>query len=70
MAPPAIDKWGPGSRVPAIIISPFARRHYVDHTQYETVSILALIETRWHLTALTSRDAKAANLTGAFDFTQ
>ena len=70
VAPPVIDRWGPGSRVPTIIISPFARKKFIDHTQYETVSILAFIEARWHLTALTSRDAKAANLTAAFDFTQ
>ena len=50
VAPPVIDtKWGPGTRVPGIIISPFARRGYVDHTQYETVSILSFIEKRWHL---------------------
>ncbi len=68
VAPPVIDKWGPGSRVPAIIISPFAKKGYVDHTQYETVSILKFIETRWGLQALTDRDAKAADLTAAFDF--
>jgi phospholipase C len=70
VAPPKIDRWGPGTRVPAVIISPFARRGYVDHTQYETVSILALIEQRWGLAALSDRDAKATPLTNAFDFTQ
>ncbi|HTE44988.1 MAG TPA: acid phosphatase [Gemmatimonadaceae bacterium] len=70
VAPPVIDKWGPGSRVPGIIISPYARKHFVDHTPYETVSILSFIEARWHLDALGTRDAKAANLTGAFDFSQ
>src|SRR5213078_1566290 len=43
------DRWGPGVRVPAIIISPYAKRGFVDHTPYETVSILKLIETRWNL---------------------
>ena len=70
VAPPVIDKWGPGARVPTLIISPFARKGYVDHTQYETLSILSFIESRWHLTPLNSRDGKAANLTGAFDFSQ
>jgi phospholipase C len=65
VAPPAGDRWGPGTRVATIIISPFARRHFVDHTQYETVSILALIEHRWGLAPLGARDARAAPLTGA-----
>jgi len=70
VAPPKIDRWGPGSRVPAIIISPFAKHGFIDHTQYETVSILALIEKRFGLPALGTRDAAAANLLNAFDFTQ
>jgi phospholipase C len=70
VAPPKIDKWGPGTRVPAIIISPYAKRGYVDHTTYETVSILKFIEERYGLAALATRDARAADLTGAFDFSQ
>jgi phospholipase C len=54
--------------VPAIVISPFARRHYVDHTTYDTTSILAFIEKRFGLQPLTSRDAAASPLMGAFDF--
>ncbi len=46
------DRWGPGSRVPAIIISPFAKKHHVDHTVYDTTAILRLIEARWHLEPL------------------
>ena len=69
VAPPAIDKkWGPGTRVPAIIISPFAKKGYVDHTQYETVSILSFIEKRWSLTPLATRDQNATPLTNAFSF--
>lgn len=68
VSPPVIDKWGPGSRIPAIIISPFAKKGYVDHTQYETVSILAFIEKRWGLKPLNSRDGNANPLSGAFDF--
>ncbi len=68
--PPTTDGWGPGSRVPAIIISPFARRGYVDHTQYETVSILKFIETRFNLRPLSSRDTAAADLLNAFNFNQ
>jgi phospholipase C len=70
VAPPVIDKWGPGARVPTIVISPYARKAYIDHTSLETVSILTFIEKRWNLQALSTRDAHAADLTSAFDFTQ
>jgi len=63
VAPPEVDKWGPGTRVPAIIVSPFAKRGYVDHTFYDTTSVLKLIETRFQLAPLTSRDAQANDLT-------
>ncbi|WP_214070670.1 alkaline phosphatase family protein [Mucilaginibacter sp. dw_454] len=68
VAPPVIDKWGPGSRVPALVISPFAKKGYVDHTQYETVSILAFIEKRWGIAPLTDRDKKADPFSHAFNF--
>ena len=59
VAPPKGDRWGPGTRVPAIVISPFARKGTVDHTVYDTASILRLI-TRVHglekLDGLTERD--------------
>jgi phospholipase C len=66
--PPKVDPWGPGSRVPAIVISPFARQGYVDSTVYETTSITALIEHRWALPPLGTRDANDADLSNAFDF--
>ncbi|HWE10496.1 MAG TPA: alkaline phosphatase family protein, partial [Solirubrobacteraceae bacterium] len=50
--PPKLDRWGDGTRVPAIVISPFAKRHYVDHTTYDTTSILAFIEKRFDLRPL------------------
>ncbi|MEP6684383.1 MAG: alkaline phosphatase family protein [Parafilimonas sp.] len=69
VAPPVIDtKWGPGTRVPGIIISPFAKKGFVDHTQYETSSILAFIEHRWNLEPLASRDKNADPFTNAFNF--
>ena len=43
VAPPKGDRWGPGTRIPALIISPFAKKGFVDHTQYDTTSILRLI---------------------------
>jgi phospholipase C len=47
VSPPVADRWGPGLRVPTLIISPFARRGFVDHTFYDTTSILKMIETRF-----------------------
>jgi phospholipase C len=66
--PPVIDRWGPSNRVPTIIISPWARRSYIDSTRYETVSLLRFIEWRWGVAPLAARDTHAANLVGAFDF--
>jgi phospholipase C len=63
-----IDRWGPSNRVPTIIISPWARRSYIDSTRYETVSLLRFIEWRWGVAPLAARDTHAANLVGAFDF--
>ena len=66
--PPTVDRWGPGTRVPAVIVSPWAKRGFVDHTTYDTTSILKFIETRWGLAPLGGRDAAAADLANAFDF--
>jgi phospholipase C len=57
--PPPVraDGWGVGVRVPAIVISPFGQQGGIDSTEYETVSILRLIERRFHLAPLSSRDA-------------
>jgi phospholipase C len=70
VSPPAGDQWGPGTRVPTFIISPFAKKGFIDSTTYDVSSILALIEHRWGLSALGTRDAKAADLSIAFDFSQ
>jgi phospholipase C len=70
VAPPVVDRWGPGIRVPTLIISPFARRGFVDHNLYDTTSILALIEHRWGLQPLTDRDANADDMAGALDFSE
>ena len=43
VAPPKGDRWGPGTRVPALVVSPFAKKGTVDHTVYDTGSILRLI---------------------------
>jgi acid phosphatase len=43
VAPPKGDRWGPGSRIPAIVVSPFAKKGHVDHTLYDTTSIIRFI---------------------------
>jgi len=67
VAPPIRDIWGPGVRVPGIIISPLAKTNYVDHTAYETLSILKTIEQRFGVAPLTSADASAPSLAPAFN---
>jgi phospholipase C len=60
VAPPKADRFGPGTRIPAIIVSPFAKKGFVDHTQYDTNSILRLIAKRYGLPVLpgiATRDA-------------
>ena len=66
--PPVVDRWGPGSRIPAIIIGPFAKTATVDHTQYETVSILSFIEHRWGIAPLADRDKNANPFRNALIF--
>ena len=62
------DRWGPGSRVPAIIISPFARRGHVDKTPYDTTSVLKFITRRFALEPLPGVREKAGDLSNAFAF--
>jgi acid phosphatase len=68
--PVRADKWGVGVRVPGIVVSPFARKSNIDHTEYETVSILKLIEGRFDLAPLSARDSDPAvnDLTHALRF--
>ncbi|VVM07306.1 acid phosphatase [Methylacidimicrobium tartarophylax] len=68
VAPPAGDRWGPGPRVPAILISPYTQKGTVDHRGYETVSFLRMLEWRFGLKPLADRDAKAANLAECLDW--
>jgi len=68
VAPPKGDRFGPGSRIPTIVISPFAKRHYVDHTQYDTTSILKFITRRFDLEPLPGVREGAGDLTAAFAF--
>ena len=58
-----------GFRVPCLLISPRARRHYVGHQTYDHTSILKMIEWRFGLGSLTPRDQAARNLAEVLDFT-
>ena len=68
VAPPVVDRFGPGSRIPALIVSPFSKGGHVDHGVYDTTSILKFIENRFGLEPLTERDAKATSLQQALKF--
>ncbi len=68
--PPQVDQYGFGFRVPALIISPYAKQGFVDNTLTEFASTLKLIETLFNLPSLGTRDAKADNLLEAFNFYQ
>ena len=61
------DRWGPGTRIPALVISPHAKRGYVDKTPYDTTSIIKFITRRFGLEPLPGVRANAGDLTNAFD---
>ena len=70
VAPPTLDYISLGPRVPALFISPYSRRHYVDHHRLEFDSILKLIEQDFRLPALTDRDRHANSLLSALSLKQ
>jgi phospholipase C len=57
------DRFGPGTRIPTLVISPFAKRGYVDHTAYDTTSILKFITRRFGLEPLPGVREKNGDLT-------
>jgi len=70
VAPPQLDAWGLGPRVPMIIISPYAISGKISHTTYEFSSVLKFIEKVYGLPALTRRDNDANDISDAFNFNQ
>src|SRR6202035_3221486 len=56
-----------GFRVPSIVVSPYAKRYHVSHVVYDHTSILAFLERKWNLQAMTYRDANANDLTDFLD---
>ncbi|HEV2728922.1 MAG TPA: choice-of-anchor D domain-containing protein, partial [Terriglobales bacterium] len=69
-APPDLDTFGLGPRVPLLVISPFSRKGYISPTQYEFSSVLKFIEERFGLAPLSNRDANANAITDSFNFAQ
>lgn len=63
--PGGYDRYG--FRVPAVIVSPFAKKDYVSHVLHDHTSILKLVATKWNLPALTYRDANADALLDCLD---
>jgi phospholipase C len=70
VAPPQVDGDGYGFRVPAIIVSPYARTGTIDNTTYDFTSVLRFIEDNWSLQPLTARDATANSIADALDLTR
>lgn len=68
--PPQLDYQGLGFRVPMLVISPYAKKGYVSHTQYEFGSILKFVENTFALGSLYATDARATSIADCFDFHQ
>ena len=70
VAPPQIDQYGLGIRVPGLVISPYAKEGYIDHNTYSFESWLKIVEERFSVNPMTARDTNALDMLDAFDFTQ
>ena len=66
--PQTYDRYG--FRVPAVIVSPYARPGYVSSQTFDHASVLKLIEQKWNLPPLTARDAAARAPLDALDFSR
>lgn len=70
VAPPQVDRMGLGFRVPLIVISPYAKRHYVSHVQHEFGSLIKFTEQVFSLPSLQTTDERSDALRDCFDFNQ
>jgi phospholipase C len=59
------DRWGPGTRIPALLVGPMVKRGFVDTTPYDTTSILKFLTERFDLTPLPGVRAKVGNFSAA-----
>jgi phospholipase C len=66
--PPKVDRFGYGFRVPALMVSPYAKRGHIDSTTLDYTSMLRFIEVNWNIRPLARRDAEADPMLSAFDF--
>jgi acid phosphatase len=67
VAPPKADFWGPATRVPALIISPFSKKGYVDSVPYDTTSIVKFLTRRFGLEPLPGARAVVSDLSNSLD---
>jgi phospholipase C len=65
-----LDRCGPGPRLPLLVISPYSKRNYIDHTQTDQASVLRFIEDNWNTGRIgdSSFDATAGSISGMLDF--
>ncbi len=68
--PPQLDYTSLGMRVPLIVVSPYAKHHFVSKTQYEFGSVLKFIEQTFGTKSLGYTDARANSIVDMFDFSQ
>ena len=60
------DAWGPGSRTPAMVISPYTWRGGVQHTTYDSLSVMKTFEEQYRLDPLGESDKRVASLADCF----
>ena len=70
VAPPVVDQYGYGIRVPGLVISPYAKQGFIDHKTYSFESWLKIVEQRFGVASMTDRDRNALDMLDSFDFTQ
>lgn len=75
VAPPQVDTYGEGFRVPTLVISPWAKHAYVDNTLYEFASFLKLVEDNWNLPRLPNNNDRdeltdIGDMSNSFNFDQ
>jgi len=70
VAPPILNSYEYGFRVPLIVVSPYAKKRYVSHTMHDFGSLLRFTEGTFHLPSLGYADSRADDLSDCFDFSQ
>jgi phospholipase C len=70
VAPPKVDQYGYGVRVPGLVISPYAKQGFIDHNTYSFESWLKIVEKRFGVSSMTDRDKNALDMLDSFDFNQ